>query len=99
VSPPIVRLSPNIILVTKSDFLWNVAPCGMVNRYQLFGGQAAGIILRWRWEQYVTPKYFNNLQSYMTSQSTKKIILCNQSQNVLNIKALMLVVMVNARVI
>ena len=47
-------------LVTKSDFLWDVAPCDMVNSYQLFGGHVAGIfsivILRWRWKKYVTPK-------------------------------------------
>jgi hypothetical protein len=72
VSSPIVELSPNIVLVRESDFLWNVAPCGLVNRYQLFGGQAAGIILRWGWKQHVTPKYFNNFKNYMTSQSTEK---------------------------
>jgi len=85
-------------LVTKSDFLWDVVPCGVVHRYQVFGVHAAAIfstaILRWKWKQYVTSKYFNNLKSYTMPQNTQKIILFNQSQTVRNIKSLMLFVVV-----
>ena len=59
-------------------FLWDMAPCGMVDKYQLFGYHAAGIfstvILRWRWKQDVTPKYFNSLKSCTTPQNTERII-------------------------
>jgi len=92
-----------MVLVTKSDFLWDVVSCGVVDRYQLFGGHAATIfstvILRWKWKQYVTPKYFNNLKSYTMPQNTQKIILCNQSKNVRNIKSLMLVVVVVVKLV
>jgi len=39
----ITELFPNMVLVTKSDFLWDVVSCCVVDRYQLFGGHAASI--------------------------------------------------------
>jgi hypothetical protein len=53
-------------------FFWIITSCGLVGRYQRFGGTYCLYLQGWRWKQYVPPKrwYLPTSQHGVTSQKT-----------------------------
>jgi hypothetical protein len=67
---------------------WVVTQCGLVGRYQRFGGTYCLHLQPWRWMQYVSPKRFYRLTSPhgATTQNINIDILSMTSKNIIQLQ-------------